>query len=117
MDLPTMLLPEAITVDDTNHAKWEMVHKMRGRDGIEWEQPFHSVAGFDASQALALRVPAGSAAFFSGMTVHGSYQNLSAEPRRAFAMHYMDAGSWGSGCDLQGHLSSDEVVAQLFSKL
>ena len=115
------LLPEGITVDDTNHAKWEMVHKMRDRDGTEWSQPFHSVdvtaAGFDASQALSLRVPAGSAVFFSGMTVHGSYKNVSAEPRRAFATHYMDAGSWVSRCDLQSHLSSDDVVAQLSSKL
>lgn len=115
------LLPEGITVDDTNHAKWEMVHKMRGRDGKEWEQPFHSVdvtaAGFDASQALALQVPAGSAVFFSGMTVHGSYRNVSAEARRAFATHYMDERSWVSRCDLQNHMSSDEVVARLSPKL
>ena len=115
------LLSEGITVDDTNHGRWEMVHKMRDRDGTEWEQPFHSVdvtaAGFDASQAVALRVPAGSAVFFTGMTVHGSYKNVSDTPRRAFATHYMDSRSWVSRCDLQKHLSSDEVVASLFSKL
>jgi phytanoyl-CoA hydroxylase len=111
------LLAEDITIDEANHLAWEMVHKMRERDGTEWEQPFHSVdvtaAGFDESEAVALRVPAGSAVFFSGMTVHGSYANNSAEPRRAFATHYMDGGSWVSRCDLQSHLSTDEVAAGL----
>ena len=115
------LLPEGITVDATNHGKWEMVHKMRDRDGTEWDQPFHSVdvtaAGFDASQAVSLQVPAGSAVFFTGMTVHGSYKNFSDTPRRAFATHYMDNRSWVSRCDLQQHLSSDDVVARLVSKL
>jgi hypothetical protein len=62
------LLAEDITIDEANHLAWEMVHKMRERDGTEWEQPFHSVdvtaAGFDESEAVALRVPAGSAVFF-----------------------------------------------------
>jgi ectoine hydroxylase-related dioxygenase (phytanoyl-CoA dioxygenase family) len=90
---------------------------MKSRDGSEWEQPMHSVdvtaAGFDAKQAVALRVPAGSAVFFTGMTVHGSYANTSGEPRRAFATHYMDEGSWVERCDLQSHVSVDEVAAGL----
>ena len=81
----------------------------------------HSVgvtaAGFDAAQAVPLRVPAGSAVFFSGMAVHGPYSNASGRPRRAFATHYMDDGSWVSRCDLQSHCSTDEVAASLGARL
>ena len=115
------LLAEGITVDESNHSKWEMVHDMKDRDGRQWQQPMHSVdvtaAGFDAAQAVPLRVPAGSAVFFSGMTVHGSYSNASGRPRRAFATHYMDDGSWVSRCDLQSHFSTDEVAASLGARL
>ena len=115
------LLAEGITVDESNHSKWEMVHDMKDRDGRQWQQPMHSVdvtaAGFDAAQAVPLRVPTGSAVFFSGMTVHGSYSNASGRPRRAFATHYMDDGSWVSRCDLQSHSSTDEVAASLGARL
>jgi ectoine hydroxylase-related dioxygenase (phytanoyl-CoA dioxygenase family) len=56
-----------------------------------------------------LCVPAGSAVFFTGMTVHGSYANHSGEVR-AFAMHYMHEASFCTRCDLQGHVSCDEVA-------
>ena len=48
---------------------------------------------------------------------HGSYKNASVEPRRAFATYYMHDGSWICRCDLQSHLSSNEVVDQLVAKL
>jgi hypothetical protein len=45
-----------------------------------------------------------------GMAVHGSYANMSGKPRRAFATHYMYEGSWVERCDLQSHVSTDDVV-------
>jgi len=57
-------------------------------DGSQLEGFFTSPDHFDESQQVALEVPAGSLAFFSPHTVHGSLPNLSDQPRRALVLTY-----------------------------
>jgi ectoine hydroxylase-related dioxygenase (phytanoyl-CoA dioxygenase family) len=47
-------------------------------------------------------VAKGSAVFFTGLTVHGSYANHTPNrPRRAFATHYVGEETWLYRCDVQ----------------
>jgi ectoine hydroxylase len=47
---------------------------------------------FDERQQVAMAVPAGSLVFFNPHSVHGSFANLSAQPRRALVLTYQPAG-------------------------
>ncbi len=87
-----------------DHQVWESEHLMRDRDGREWRQIFYSfeIDGVDRSKMRFLQVPRGSGVFFSGMTIHGSYANRSADRvRRAFATHYVAEGTWVFRADVQ----------------
>ncbi len=87
-----------------DHQLWESEHLMRDREGREWKQIFYSfeIEGIDRSKMHFLRVPRGSGVFFSGMTVHGSYANRSADRvRRAFATHFVAEGTWVFRADVQ----------------
>lgn len=83
---------------------WEMEHLMRDRDGRQWKEKlvsFH-IEQIPDEQIIRLAVPAGSGVFFTGMTVHGSFANRSADrPRRAFATHYVREGTWLFRDDVQ----------------
>ena len=47
-------------------------------------------------------VTAGGGVFFTGLTIHGSYANLSpSKYRRAFAIHYVGQGTWVYRSDIQ----------------
>jgi chlorinating enzyme len=88
-----------------DHQVWESEHLMRDRDGKEWKQQFYSfeIDNLDLSSVLRLTVPKGSGVFFTGMTIHGSYGNRSADRvRRAFATHFVAEGSWVLRADVQG---------------
>ena len=87
-----------------DHQVWESEHLMRDRDGKEWKQVFYSfeIDGIDRSQMKFLPVPKGAGVFFSGMTIHGSYANTSKDRiRRAFATHFVAAGTWVFRADVQ----------------
>ncbi len=87
-----------------DHQVWESEHLMRDRDGKEWKQVFYSfeIDGVDRSQMKFLPVPKGAGVFFSGMTIHGSYANTSKDRvRRAFATHFVAAGTWVFRADVQ----------------
>ena len=60
------------------------------------------VADLDSAEMVKLDVPRGGGVFFTGMTIHGSYANRSADrPRRAFAVHYVREDTWVFRCDIQ----------------
>ncbi len=87
-----------------DHQVWESEHLMRDRAGREWKQRFYSfeIEGVDRSKMKFLHVPGGSGVFFSGMTIHGSYANRSADRiRRAFATHFIAEGTWMFRADVQ----------------
>ena len=87
-----------------DHQVWESEHLMRDRAGKEWNQVFYSfeIDGVQRSDMLFLTVPKGSGVFFTGMTIHGSYANQSADRvRRAFATHFVAKGTWVLRADVQ----------------
>jgi ectoine hydroxylase-related dioxygenase (phytanoyl-CoA dioxygenase family) len=93
---------KAVSLKD--HQVWESEHLMRDRQGREWKQVFYSfeIDGVDRSKMKFLPVPKGSGVFFTGMTIHGSYANTSADRvRRAFATHFVAEGTWVFRADVQ----------------
>lgn len=87
-----------------DHQVWETEHLLRDRDGREWMERFYSfeIDGLDRSQLRFLAVPKGGGVFFSGMTIHGSYANVSKDRvRRAFATHFVAQGTWVLRADVQ----------------
>jgi ectoine hydroxylase-related dioxygenase (phytanoyl-CoA dioxygenase family) len=96
-----------------DHQVWESEHLMRDRGGKEWTQVFYSfeIDKLESDRLLALRVPAGSGVFFSGMTVHGSYGNRSRDRvRRAFATHFVAQGTWLYRADVQQVVPAEQPI-------
>jgi ectoine hydroxylase-related dioxygenase (phytanoyl-CoA dioxygenase family) len=90
--------------DEAEHASWETVYAMRDPDGREWEQKMFSfqITDLDPARILRLTVPRGGGVFFTGMTVHGSFSNQSADRlRTAFAVHYVRQDTWLFRQDVQ----------------
>lgn len=90
--------------DDGEHAAWETVYAMRDPDGREWEKPMFSfqITGLDPSEIRRLTVPRGGGVFFTGMTIHGSFANHSADRTRvAWAVHYVHEQTWLFRRDVQ----------------
>lgn len=88
-----------------DHQVWESEHLLRDRAGKEWMEQFYSfeIDGLDRSKLTFLAVPKGGGVFFNGMTIHGSYANLSRDrARRAFATHFVAEGTWVLRTDVQG---------------
>jgi len=87
-----------------DHQVWESEHLMRDRSGKEWNQKFYSfeIDGVTRADMTFLTVPKGAGVFFTGMTIHGSYANLSkTRVRRAFATHFVAEGTWVVRADVQ----------------
>lgn len=87
-----------------DHQVWESEHLMRDRTGKEWKQGFYSfeIDGVQRSDMHFLTVPKGAGVFFTGMTIHGSYANVSVDRvRRAFATHFVAEGTWVLRADVQ----------------
>lgn len=87
-----------------DHQVWETEHLMRDRSGKEWKEAFYSfeIDGLDTESIVRLTAPKGAGVFFSGMTIHGSYANVSkSRVRRAFATHYVLEGTWLFRADVQ----------------
>jgi ectoine hydroxylase-related dioxygenase (phytanoyl-CoA dioxygenase family) len=90
--------------DDKEHVSWETVYAMRDRDGREWDQAMHSfqITDLDPDSILRLTVPRGGGVFFTGMTIHGSFSNQSADrARTAWAVHYVREDTWLYRQDVQ----------------
>jgi len=90
--------------DIEEHASWETVHVMRDRDGREWSQTMVSfqITDVDPASVVRLTVPRGGGVFFTGMTIHGSFSNQSADrSRTAWAVHYVRENSWLYRQDVQ----------------
>jgi phytanoyl-CoA hydroxylase len=90
--------------DTSEHASWEQAYAMSDRAGKSWDETMHSfdINGLREDEIVRLSVPSGSGVFFTGMTIHGSFANRSADrPRRAFAIHYIQQGTWIYRRDLQ----------------
>ncbi len=86
------------------HTSWEQVYPMSDRQGKAWDETMHSfdITGLEEDEIVRLNVPCGAGVFFTGMTVHGSFANHSADrPRRAFATHFVQEGTWIFRRDLQ----------------
>lgn len=82
-------------IDD--HDSWEVEYDMVAPDGREWKEKMYSfeIDGLDHDKVVRLTVPRGSAVFFTGKTIHGSYGNRSRDRvRRAFAVHFVADGTW-----------------------
>jgi phytanoyl-CoA hydroxylase len=98
------LRPAKKNEDAAEHAAWETVYDMRDPDGREWKQPMFSfqIRDLDESEIVRLTVPRGGGVFFTGMTIHGSFANHSADrPRCAFAVHYVREDTWLYRRDVQ----------------
>ena len=98
--------------DSKEHASWEAEHEMKGPDGREWVQQFHSfeVDGITKDDLTQLTVAKGSGVFFTGFTIHGSYANRSQDRERlAFAVHYIKQGTWLYRCDVQDTVAVDTI--------
>ena len=90
--------------DTTEHTSWEKVYKMSDREGNAWDETMHSfdITGLHDHEISQLEVSKGSAVFFTGMTIHGSFANKSEKsPRRAFATHYIQEETWIFREDIQ----------------
>jgi ectoine hydroxylase-related dioxygenase (phytanoyl-CoA dioxygenase family) len=90
--------------DEAEHAVWETDHTMRDRSGREWPQRLVSfeIADVAPGDLTFLTVPAGAGVFFTGLTIHGSFANRSADrPRRALAVHYVREDTWVFRTDVQ----------------
>jgi len=86
------------------HTSWERVYEMKDRNGNAWDETMHSfdITGLHEHEITRLEVSKGSAVFFTGMTIHGSFANNSQEsPRRAFAVHYVQEETWVFRKDIQ----------------
>jgi len=86
------------------HDAWEIEYLMRDQAGTEWTERMYSfeIDGLDRDAIEKLTVPRGAAVFFTGLTIHGSYANRSADrTRRAFAAHYVREGTWLYRADVQ----------------
>jgi ectoine hydroxylase-related dioxygenase (phytanoyl-CoA dioxygenase family) len=86
------------------HTSWERVYEMKDRNGNAWDETMHSfdITGLQEHEITRLEVSKGSAVFFTGMTIHGSFANNSQErPRRAFAVHYIQEETWIFRKDIQ----------------
>ena len=62
----------------------------------------------EPSEVERLSVQRGSAVFFSGSIIHGSYANTSSRDRLAFAVHYVREGTWLTRRDVQETVPVDE---------
>lgn len=92
-----------------DHQVWETEHLLRDRNGKEWTERFYSfeIDGLDRSALRFLAVPKGGGVFFTGMTIHGSYANVSkARVRRAFATHFVAEGTWVLRADVQATVAA-----------
>jgi ectoine hydroxylase-related dioxygenase (phytanoyl-CoA dioxygenase family) len=90
--------------DAAEHAVWEADYQMRDRDGREWTQKMVSfeIEDLDPADIVRLTVPRGAGVFFTGMIIHGSFANRSADrPRPAFAVHYVREDTWVLRTDVQ----------------
>jgi len=90
--------------DPEEHIAWETDYHLRDRDGKTWTERLVSfeVADLSPDEIVKLTVPCGGGVFFTGMTIHGSFANRSADrPRRAFAVHYVREGTWVFRQDIQ----------------
>lgn len=61
-------------------------------DGSQLGGFYTDPAQFDEQQQVPMVVPAGSLVFFNAHSVHGSFPNRSAQPRRALVLTYQPAG-------------------------
>jgi ectoine hydroxylase-related dioxygenase (phytanoyl-CoA dioxygenase family) len=90
--------------DAKEHSSWENVHVMRDRDGREWNQTMVSfqITDLDPARIVRLTVPRAGGVFFTGLTIHGSFSNQSADrPRTAWAVHYIHENTWLYRQDVQ----------------
>lgn len=90
--------------DDQEHATWENTHTMRDRNGREWPQTLVSfqIPDVDPASLVRLTVPRGGGVFFTGLTIHGSFSNQSADRLRiAWAVHYVREDTWLFRTDVQ----------------
>jgi phytanoyl-CoA hydroxylase len=93
--------------DAEKHVSWEAVFPMRDRDGREWSQPMYSfqLTDVDPASIVHLTVPCGGGVFFTGLTIHGSFSNQTANrPRIAWAVHYVREDTWLYRQDIQNAL-------------
>ncbi len=89
---------------DDDHVSWEHEQLFRDRSGKEWTEKVYAfqIEDVDDENLLRLSVPRGSAVFFQGMTIHGSFANRSPDRARlAFAIHYIAADSLLLRTDVQ----------------
>jgi len=96
--------------DEKEHASWETEHLMRDRDGREWNQAVVSfqITDLDPARLVRLTVPRGGGVFFTGLTVHGSFSNQSADRlRTAWAVHYIHEDTWLYRGDVQDAMLVD----------
>lgn len=101
------------TQNEEDHAAWDFEYDMRDRDGREWKQGMFSfeIDDLDPASILRLTVPKGGGVFFTGLTIHGSYANRSADrPRNAFATHYVREGTWLFRQDVQETMAVDGLT-------
>jgi phytanoyl-CoA hydroxylase len=90
--------------DEKEHANWENEHLMRDRDGREWKHTMVSfqITDLDPARLVRLAVPRGGGVFFTGLTIHGSFSNQSADRQRtAWAVHYVHENTWLYRGDVQ----------------
>lgn len=98
------LLSAHRTQNVEDHVSWVHVYDMRDRDGREWKQEMFSfeIDNLEPERIVRLTVPRGWGVFFTGMTIHGSFANQSADrPRPAFATHYVHEDTWVFRQDVQ----------------
>jgi ectoine hydroxylase-related dioxygenase (phytanoyl-CoA dioxygenase family) len=92
-----------------DHDAWEIEYLMRDRRGKTWTTKMYSfeIDGLDMDQLVRLKVPEGSAVFFTGKTIHGSFGNRSKDRfRRAFAVHFVREGTWCLRADVQDTMAA-----------
>jgi phytanoyl-CoA hydroxylase len=98
------------TANTKDHASWTQEYAMRAPDGRDWTETMYSfeMDALDPASIVRLTVPAGGGVYFTGLTIHGSFANESADrPRVAFATHYVREDTWLFRKDVQDAIPID----------
>lgn len=102
------------------HLNWSAEHLMRDREGKQWTENFYSfeIDDLGDDSIRKLEIPAGGGVFFTRMTIHGSFANLSPNrDRLAWAIHYVKDGTWIFRADVQNTVAVPELARTTDSEI
>ena len=89
---------------DADADEYEEELTLRDREGKQWKERMYrfEIDDLAPESIQTLEIPPGAGVLFDGKLIHGSFGNRSTDqPRLAFAIHYVRAGTWVFRTDVQ----------------